>query len=488
MIDFVKNSRLIFFLNIAKKSLITFAAILLCSNTIAQNNIATSIIVRDTLQNVLIKKQWQHNFDTAKINQEINRLIVDYANHGYPFAKAMCDSVVIQQQKAAFNYTITAGKYFTISKIYLPESPKISAKYIYRTVFMHPGAEFSQRRILKSDLLIHNTGILTSIRKTQTEFHPDGTDIFIYLKKQKANTVEAGIAIMYDDQKGKYYPAGNAHLRLANNLGKGEILGFDWRGYKQNSQKLTTNILLPYLFGSVISAEGNALIDKTDSSCVFVSLNPMLHFAISEFMSVSTDITSTWLMPETDDSSIGKTKSTLYGADMQWLLANNKSIFKASAGAAIGSRNHNGDKDPCQELRMKMAYNRTIAQRFELSTQAQSRLKFCGSDTYLHEKYRFGGNSSIRGFDENYFYADSYLTLCNTARYRPFESFSLFVFYDIATYRLEKNNYTPSGTGIGVGLTQNNTDIDVTWALGRENGEFLPLKQAKITITFKVIF
>ena len=484
----MKNSRLIFFFNKAKKTLITAAAVFVGAQTTAQINIATSVIIRDSSQTIIHQKQWRHTLDTAQINQEINRLIINYANTGYPFAKAVCDSVVINQGKAVFNYTVSTGKYFKISNIYLPESPKISPKYIYRTVYMSPEKEFSQRRLHKTDALINNTGILTCVRNTQTEFHPDGADIFIYLQKQKANSAEAGIALMYDDQKGKYYPTGNAHLRLANNLGKGEIFGFDWHGYKQNSQKLTTNILLPYLFGSVISAEGDARIDKTDTSCVFVSLNPRLHFAISEFASVSTDITSTWLIPEGEESSVGKTQGTLYGADIQWLLANHQSIFKASAGAAIGSRNHNGEKDPCQELRMNLAYSRTIARRFEISTQAKSRAKFCSSETYLHEKYRFGGNSSLRGFDENYFYADSYITLSNTVRYRPYGYFSLFVFYDIAAYRCQKINDTPSGTGIGAGLTQNNTDIDLTWALGREHGEFLPLKQAKITVTFKVIF
>lgn len=484
----MKNSTLIFFLNKAKKTLITAAAVFVCELTTAQNHVATSVIIRDSSQTIIQLKQWRHSFDTSQIHKEINKLIINYANTGYPFAKAVCDSVVIKQGKVVFNYTISSGKYFQISNIYLPGGSKISPKYIYRTVYMHPGKQFSQRRLSKTDALINNTGILESTKPAQTEFHPDGADIFIYLQKQKANSAEAGIALMYNDQKAKYYPTGNAHLRLANNFGKGEIFGFDWHGYKQNSQKLTTNILLPYLFGSVISAEGNALIDKTDTSCVFVSLNPKLHLSLSEYASIITDITSTWLIPEGAESLVGKTKSILYGADIQWLLANHQSIFKASAGAAIGSRSHNGIKDPCQELRLNLAYNRTIARRLEITTQAKSQIKYCSAETYMPEKYRFGGYSSLRGFDENYFYADKYITINNTLRYKPYNSFSLFALYDIAVYQCKKIKDTPSGIGIGLGIKQNHSNIDLTWALGRENGEFLPLKQAKITITFKVIF
>ena len=42
--------------------------------------------------------------------------------------------------------------------------------------------------------------------------------------------------------------------------------------------------------------------------------------------------------------------------------------------------------------------------------------------------------------------------------------------------------------GIGAGVTQRNTEIDIAWALGREYGETLPIKQAKLHITVKVNF
>ena len=478
-----------YFLNkIVKKLFFTALWLFFASSTMAQAPKINMIVISDTLENGKFVQHSRPGLDTAQINSTIQKYLLRYVNNGYPFAKTVCDSVVLNHKIGGLYFSVKKGNYYKIEKIFLPGNPKITPYYIYRTIHLKPGAEFSHRKITRADALINSTGILKTTRQAQTEFHPNDVDLYLYIQKQKCNSAEAGLALMYNPQKERYYPTGNAMLMLANNLGKGETFGFEWHGYKENSQKLSTEIRLPYLFGSAISAEGNAKINKTDSTCVYVALNPAIEVALSDVISVKADVTSTWLIPQDEQSTIGKSNSTLYGADIQWLCTFNKSILKASVGAATGTRNNDGEKNNCQELRMSLNYNHTLWQRFEFTSRATSKVKLCDAETYIYEKYRFGGASSLRGFDEEYFFADRYIMLANTLRYRPYDSFNIFTFYDLAAYRCNGIDDTPQGTGLGAGFRQKNADIDIAWALGREHSEYLPLKQAKIHITVKVFF
>lgn len=475
-----------FFNKIVKKIFFTALWLFFASLTMAQVPKITMVVISDTLKNGKFVQYSRFGLDSA--NSTLQKYLMKYVNNGYPFAKAVCDSVVLNQRVARFFFSVQKGNYYKIENIFLPGKPKITPYYIYRTIHLKPGAEFSHRKLTRADALINNTGILKTTQQAQPEFHPNDVDIFLYIQKQKCNSAEAGIALMYNPQKERYYPTGNATLMLANNLGKGESFGFEWHGYKENSQKLSAEIRLPYLFGSALTADGNIKINKTDSTCVFVAINPAIEVGLSDAISIKADVSGTWLIPQNDISTIEKSNSTLYGADIMWFYTFNKSILKASIGAATGHRNNNEGKSNCQELRMSLNYNHTLWQRFEISSLTSSKVKLCDTETYLYEKYRFGGATSLRGFNEEYFFADRYIVMSNTLRYRPYDNFSIFTFYDIAAYRCNGTNDTPQGMGIGAGLRQNNADIDIAWALGREHNEYLPLKQAKIHITVKLFF
>ncbi len=477
-----------FFNKIVKKLFFTTLWLFFSSLTMAQAPKIKMIVISDTIENGKFVQHSRPGFDSAQINATLQKYLMRYVNNGYPFAKTVCDSVVLNPRVARFFFSVQKGKHYKIENILLPGNPKITSNYIYRTIHLKPGAEFSHRKIMRADALVNSTGILATTRQTQTEFHPDDADIFLYIQKLKCNSAEAGLALMYDETRQRYYPTGNAQLRLANVLGKGETFDFEWHGYKENSQKLSTEIRLPYLFKTAMSAGGRARIDKTDSTCVLVELNPMLEFALSDMLSVKTDAASTWLIPQNGNTNVSKTSSTLYGGDLLWLGIWNNGIIKTSVGAAIGKRTFNNEKTPCQELRLSIHLNHAIIPKLELDVTAESKAKFCDQETDLHEKYRFGGAKSLRGFAENYFYADRYVLISNTLRYRPYKSFSLFALYDVAAYRCQSTNDTPQGAGIGAGVTQRNTEIDIAWALGREYGETLPIKQAKLHITVKVNF
>lgn len=464
-----------------------------CSLASGQNLKISAIVVGDSLGNVVTKRNfYRRTFDTAIINNTINRVVSRYADTGFPFARAVCDSAVVKNAAVTLYYSVTSGQRFIVNNIFMPQCPKISKHYIYRTVFIRPFNDFSHARFTKTVPLINNTGIITAVKPSAVEFYPDGADIYLYIQKLKANSAEAGVALMYDDVAKKYYPAGNASLVLNNNLGYGEYFGFDWRGYNRNSQKLSVETRLPYLFGSVFSPSGRVKINKCDSSSVYVEIVPELGVTVSDALSASVAVAFNSVMPQESGELAVKTKEMLYGVGAQWFSVCNNGVVKLGAEASLGTRTANGEKNPSQEICFEALFKRNFARFLEFDLKTDSKLKFCNATTSLYEKYRFGGARLLRGFNEDYFYADMYGIMSNTLRFNANGGVGVFLFCDMAYYRCQNTNTTlhdtPLGVGIGTTLTQRNTDIDVAWALGREYGAFLPIRQAKLHITVKVKF
>ena len=91
---------LIFFLQKAKIFILTAVALLFSHIATAQMPYISSIIVKDSLQNIITKKYSKQGFDTAKINSILKKHILDYADNGFPFVRTVCDSTVIKTAKS----------------------------------------------------------------------------------------------------------------------------------------------------------------------------------------------------------------------------------------------------------------------------------------------------------------------------------------------------------------------------------------------------
>ena len=103
---------------------------------------------------------------------------------------------------------------------------------------------------------------------------------------------------------------------------------------------------------------------------------------------------------------------------------------------------------------------------------------------FHNDLYRLGGLNSIRGFNENFFYASRYLL--GTLEFRMyFNSISsLFAFYDqsYVYYNLEDSQFndTPFGIGLGMNIESGNGLFTLVYALGQTQEQPLDFRLSKI--------
>lgn len=103
---------------------------------------------------------------------------------------------------------------------------------------------------------------------------------------------------------------------------------------------------------------------------------------------------------------------------------------------------------------------------------------------FMNELYRLGGLNSIRGFNQNAFYASHYLV--NTAEARLYfeETSYLFAFLDYAylSYQIPTQSFqdAPLGVGAGISFATKGGVFNFAYAMGVSQFQQFAVNQAKV--------
>ena len=105
-----------------------------------------------------------------------------------------------------------------------------------------------------------------------------------------------------------------------------------------------------------------------------------------------------------------------------------------------------------------------------------------------NELFRIGGANSIRGFNEQSIFTNSYLYFNLEYRYLTSEQ---SYFYTITDFGKVKTNFTTEnliGIGLGYLFNINNSHIKLSTALGRNINQRLDVTQFKFIINWRNFF
>ena len=108
----------------------------------------------------------------------------------------------------------------------------------------------------------------------------------------------------------------------------------------------------------------------------------------------------------------------------------------------------------------------------------------------INELLRFGGAESIRGFDDNSIFTNSYTLLKTSINYYLNDTIYIYTIFDLANYKnnlFNINNDIYSG-GFGFSNLTKNGSISVNYSKGNLWGNSFNLKNAKINVTFITFF
>ncbi|MDQ6814027.1 MAG: hypothetical protein M3040_09830 [Bacteroidota bacterium] len=456
-----------------------------------------------------------------------DKLLDDFENSGYPFAKVFLDSVAIKGNEIAAVLNIDKGFPYHVDSIRMYGPAKISRNFIHRYLNIERGSLYSKARFEKIDQRLLELPYLQQAQPWDITMLNTGSLVNLYLQQKKSNQINVLAGFLPSNQQlgGKLLLTVDANLQLQNAFGGGESFGLIWQQIQPGSPKLHLQFTQPYMFNSPLGVDFLFELNKRDSSFLNINgqlgmlymLSPnktgkvILQTQQTNVLQLDTMvIKSTKRLPDIADVSslnLGinyEVSNTDYKFNPRrgnefalFASVGNKTIRKNNAITQIkdSSFNYSQLYDSIRLKTYQVRINVKAAHYFK--TGKQTALKagvnagwYQSPTSFRNELFQIGGYRLLRGFDEESIYTNRYTVGTLEYRYLVGLNSNFFVFSDVG---YSSNNITKqlnSYVGVGGGLSFETKGgiFNISYAVGKRNDFNLDIKQSKIHFGYVSIF
>jgi len=441
---------------------------------------------------------------------KLQQRILDYAERsGYPFASVWLDSITIKDNKIEAALMVEKAFVVTYDSVQVMGGSKTKPKFLMRYLQLYPGQPYNQEQIEATQRMLTQLPYIRVTRPPQVRFARDKARVYYFLEDRQANQVDGVVGFLPDPSRpgNKLLITGEANLNIRNIRGSGKSIGLQWRRVNKGSVILNGEYLHPNLFGTPFELGTRFNLLKQDSS--FITIQPRLQLGYYTLKYGKFSVYGEWrnsrILGDASTQSLrnldlADARTTTYGFNYLW---NNLDDFyfprrgrlielQFAAGTKTLLRNADLEKSFYDTLDMRttqLSIGLRAENFFRLSKNSALLARLIGNallndQVFLNDMYRLGGLTSIRGFDDYFFYASAYGI--GTIEYRLFTATDSYVllFYDQAYYRsdLEKSKASgwPSGLGGGISFSTGAGIFQLVYSVGRSEQQPLSLKYSKI--------
>ncbi|MFE3872044.1 hypothetical protein ACFX5F_12510 [Flavobacterium sp. ZS1P70] len=389
--------------------------------------------------------------------------------------------------------TAENGRKTNFPKGYLEQ---INKKYLNKTF---------NKEILKQ---IHDDfekfGFVKQLKYPEILFAKDTTKAYIYLEKRKSNIFDGFIGFSNNENKNITFN-GYLDITLENTLHTGELFSLYWKTDGNNQKTFKTTLELPYLFKSPIALKAQINIFKQDSTYqntkTAIDLGYFLNYSSRIYLGYQSTESSD--IQNTNSKQLSDYKNSFATLNFEYTKKDNTSLLFTkktfiSLNVGFGKRE---TKNQAEEIGLNRQFyiDLLASHNFYLdkknSIQVKSQNYYLQSDKYIiNELFRFGGFSSIRGFEENSLQANFLTTILT--EYRHTLSPSLYIHsiidfgltQDKTFIQIDSQKQKLLSIGLGLGLLTKNGLLNLAFANGKNNNSKLTFYNTIVHICYNVKF
>jgi hypothetical protein len=468
-------------------------------------------------------------FSPSVYTQRANRIIRYLEQNGYPFASLLLDSIVIDSQTISAIWNLQLNNFTVYDSIEVIGEANIKKWYLNKYLSLKIGAPYNEQTIKKIDSRINQLPYLSASKNAALYFYGDKAKPILFLNDRKANNFDGIIGFAPNNQLGQntnnLLVTGEANLKLQNLFGSGKYLEVNFRSFLGNSQELRLRAAYPYILKSNIGFDYDLKLLKQDSTFLdvrntvgiqyrFAGEDQIRFFYTVEqttLITIDTNrILALRMLPEVSDLV-----NYQYGTSGKMLrydyYINPRKGFGFDIMGSIGSKQirRNAKIDALQLTNKDGAsygvYDSVPLRMIQYALKADadlfipiignivSRLQVMAGHIqaprlFLSELYRIGGIRSLKGFDEQSFFASTYGIVNLEIRYLLQQNAHALIFWNGAYYEnaaaLNKMSDRPHGMGFGVNFETGTGIFSIYYAVGREQQNPIDIRKAKVHFGF----
>jgi outer membrane protein assembly factor BamA len=445
--------------------------------------------------------------DTYKIENNA-RAILDYLqNIGYPFATIA--PIDIQKNTATecidIRWKIDKGPLISIDSLVIRSNDKIPIQYIINYCDIDAEDVYDESKLRALQLKLQEIPFLKILRAPEVLFHENKATVYIFCERKKSNYFNGIIGVRPDEKTDKVNITGEIEIKLQNALNKGEDINLNWKRLQPQTQDLSINTRIPFIFSLPIGLDGLLKIYRRDTSFSSTRANAgiSIPFGGSDFVKVFIEKNTSNRLSNLTALALKDVNSTIYGiSSLREKLDykfNPTKGYSLQVEAGAGTRKILADIQDNSSAEQNPIYRAETAINvyFPLFKKQSIHLGLNGStlitdNIYSNELSRIGGLRTIRGIDEESIFASSYAVSTIEYRWIPELNTALYVFIDQAWYEQKAIDSfvsdIPRGFGVGANFETKAGIFTFNYALGQQFDNPILIRNAKISFGFKNIF
>lgn len=483
-------------------------------------------ITKNNLPEGYLDKTGPSTLDLSSFAKLQRKVMQDYENNGYPFISLTLTHNQINRDTLSTHLYADPYLYFVYDSFVFQGNATISKKYLSKYLAIEKGKPYREKDILELDSRLQNLALIQLKSPSQVIFNRGIVQVILHIDDATIDRFDGIVGLAPNSEnssQNSLLVTGEVNVGLHNLFRTGKQLNLQWKNYLQNSQKLDLALHLPYLFNTRLGVTGEFKLNKFDT--LFVNLSRKLSIRYQDkgnnyfqfyYQRISSNLINAdtnairiqQRIPDNNPFAVDNYGMTLFKQKLDY-ITNPQKGFSLLTDASIGQKTIERNRDIA---RMKFVDSETgkfislydtiqskhirFDIRFQLSSYIPIKRKgtlhqhiaFRGlfsDQIFFNELHNFGGYSTLKGFDENAFFASKSLRYTLEYRYLIGQNSFVGLFINMAAYENkidspERIKDTPWGIGIASNLEVGQGILNIAYALGTQQGNGFQFNAAKI--------
>jgi outer membrane protein insertion porin family len=418
-----------------------------------------------------------------EIEALINEALTFYENNGYPFAKIIISSIVLNYDSAAagrnaeINIKIEKGEMRRIDSIEISGNTSTKDYVITRELRIIKGEIYSQREIEELPSRLNRLRYFDPVRVPQFYLNSENEGILVIdVKEQQTNNFDGIIGYIPGtgpDDTG--YLTGLINISLRNLFGTGRVAAIKWQQLNRFSQELELRYLEPWVLDYPFNLSAGLFQRKQDTSYVQRKVEGAVEFLATQEISAAFILSSEAVIPtinETPRFTVYNSSSITTGVNLK--IDSRDDPYSPTKGLFFlnsYSFSRKRISGPLEFLTPGLETNINLQRLsialsgfYELFTRQVIALginarELRGSFFEESDLFRLGGTSSLRGYREEQFFGNRIFWSNLEYRLLLTRRTYAFLFIDTGYYLrnedLDRNIFRQEAFNFGYGLGLN---------------------------------
>lgn len=425
-----------------------------------------------------------------------------WSNQGYPFSTVQICDIEKDERGYSTNILVDKGPQIQFDTVFLINEINTSKAYLEKSLSIERGSLYSEKSFRKLNNSISRLQYISLEKEPDIAFEDGLATIYLDLREENTNSFEGILGLLPNQSSGNVLITGYLDLALNNLFQSGKEFKFNWNRFDSKSQSIDLEYTHPFFLDTKLIFDLDFSLLKQDTTFFNqqFGISTGSYLGNVGFWNIGYSRTNANLI--SSQPEVIKSENILdFKTDQYRFTASHnnydasfgyKGGWKISASSALGQkrmiRNLNLDesfydtikiKSSLINLELKGKYQKIIQKQLAIYQQLDFGAIY-NEQVLNNEMYRIGGLMSLRGFNENFFFASQY-ALSRLELRQYFERKSYFmILYDQLIYKNAFQKDNPFGLGVGFTIASSNSLFNFAVALGKSEGIPMDVSNAKI--------